>query len=251
MINEDCHQENARARLCLKAPTRVFFSSVPKLPHSLQSTQEIVQQTDDGAANDRLYESIDSYNSNVSAYVNRYANIDFGHYRNILIDSCSTPPRLLVDLGCGPGRDVRAFAAILPRVIGLDLSEGLLGAARQLAPEAYFVRADLRNIPLRAGLADAVWSMASFVHLTEADVWLALRDIRRILRLHGCALISVPLGSSAEWRDDKLGGRRWFNYFDPHRFTSMVEQSGLDIEWQHSGAGRIRGEWITVVARAC
>jgi SAM-dependent methyltransferase len=59
----------------------------------------------------------------------------------------------VLDVACGEGRHARALAIAGARVVGLDLSPGLLARAREetLAP---LVRADMRLLPVRPGTMD-------------------------------------------------------------------------------------------------
>lgn len=59
----------------------------------------------------------------------------------------------VLDVACGEGRHARALAAAGARVIGLDLSAGLLARARE-ATRAPLVRADMRQLPVREGTMD-------------------------------------------------------------------------------------------------
>lgn len=54
----------------------------------------------------------------------------------------------VLDVACGAGRHARALAAAGARCVGLDLSAILLREAQSTTP-AWFVRADMRRIPIR------------------------------------------------------------------------------------------------------
>lgn len=59
----------------------------------------------------------------------------------------------VLDVACGAGRHARAFQSAGARCIGLDLSMTLLRLARQVTT-APLVRADMRQLPIRAGSMD-------------------------------------------------------------------------------------------------
>jgi SAM-dependent methyltransferase len=67
-------------------------------------------------------------------------------------------PATVVDVGCGPGRHARAFAARGFTTVGIDLSARFLAVAHQLGGAAY-ARADAVALPLGAGSADLVVSL--------------------------------------------------------------------------------------------
>lgn len=56
----------------------------------------------------------------------------------------------VLDLACGAGRHSRALGKIW-WTVGLDLSETLLRIARREAPDACYVRGDMRILPFRSG----------------------------------------------------------------------------------------------------
>ncbi|MXZ77088.1 MAG: class I SAM-dependent methyltransferase [Acidimicrobiia bacterium] len=201
------------------------------------------------AIESRLAESIRSYDQNVHSYIGRYQDIDYREFRQQLLGSLDYPPRSLLDVGCGTGRDAKAFNASIPNVIGIDLSYGLLSAAKGIARQAHFIHADMRKLPICSASIDVVWSMASLVHLDSEGTILALREMGRVLRPGGSLFVSVPSGIGSEWREDGLGGRRWFYYFQPSQFLRLANNIGFTIEWTDTGPGVTRGQWTTLIAR--
>jgi arsenite methyltransferase len=97
---------------------------------------------------------------------------------------------VVVDLGCGRGRDVlRAAVLVGPRgeAIGIDRNEAMLSAARGLVPPGVsnvrFLAADLAALPLPDGHADVVVSSCAINHAPDkAAVFL---EIARVLRPGG------------------------------------------------------------------
>jgi SAM-dependent methyltransferase len=92
-----------------------------------------------------------------------------------------TGRRRVLDLGCGPGRDIGFLTQMGCQVFGLDLSHGMLSEARRLLPGAALVRADLRMPPLASNSLDGIWACASFVHLRRAELPSALDEMFRLL----------------------------------------------------------------------
>ena len=196
-----------------------------------------------------LAESIASYDNNVGAYIERFSDIDFSSLRDLAFNATDTPPRRLVDIGCGTGRDVKAFSKVAETVVGIDLSRGLLAAARRTAPSVKYIHADMRRLPIAHSSIDLVWSMASLVHLSDDEVIDALCEARRVLIPNGIFFASVPFGSGHEWREDGLGGRRWFNYFMPARLNQVASECGFIVDQCEIGAGKVQGKWISMLAR--
>jgi len=78
-------------------------------------------------------------------------------------------PRSVLDFGCGVGRAAIPFAALAERVVGVDVSESMLGEARRNAQTAsvdnieFLRRGDLADIP--AGSFDLVHSVMVLQHI--------------------------------------------------------------------------------------
>lgn len=67
--------------------------------------------------------------------------------RDLLARVSLRQPRLIYDLGCGPGNGAELLARRYPgaEIIGVDTSEAMLAEARSRAPNARFVREDIAH----------------------------------------------------------------------------------------------------------
>ncbi|MGH3157205.1 MAG: class I SAM-dependent methyltransferase [Streptosporangiaceae bacterium] len=96
---------------------------------------------------------------------------------------------LILDVGCGNG----AYLAELARrgyagpVLGLDLSPGMLSAARDRAPGAGLVVADATAIPLPDDVASAALAPHMLYHVPDPAA--AVRELRRVTRPSGRAVV--------------------------------------------------------------
>lgn len=97
------------------------------------------------------------------------------------------PPETVLDFGCGLGGSTPLFLDMLgaKRVVGVDVSEGLLDRAREAF--AHEPRASFRTIASHeaAGSADLAFVNGVFHHIPVADRAEALRYVRRTLRPGG------------------------------------------------------------------
>jgi SAM-dependent methyltransferase len=95
----------------------------------------------------------------------------------------------VADVGCGNG----AYLAELARrghtgpVLGLDLSAGMLRAARRRAPGARLAAADADALPLRDDAADLTLVMHMLYYVPDPPA--AVRELRRITRPGGQVLV--------------------------------------------------------------
>lgn len=92
-------------------------------------------------------------------------------------------PRVL-EAGCGTGHWLRLLLDDTPsRIIGLDLSAGMLRVARSAAPAAPLVRARGDALPLAAATFDAVVCINAIHHFDDPHAF--IRDARRVLKPGG------------------------------------------------------------------
>jgi ubiquinone/menaquinone biosynthesis C-methylase UbiE len=99
-------------------------------------------------------------------------------------------PAVVIDIGVGTGLTTAPIEAAGHKVIGTDVSGGMLEIARHRSPEAVLVRADAVRIPIRDMSVDRAVALQVFQLIHEPIFLLA--DIRRILRPGG-ELLAAPI----------------------------------------------------------
>ncbi|SCG42515.1 class I SAM-dependent methyltransferase [Micromonospora inositola] len=126
----------------------------------------------------------------------------------------------LLDLGCGPGRDLAFWAGRGVAAVGLDLSAAMLRAARTRV-QAPLVQGDLLRLPFRAGVFGGVWCSAALLHLPKAAASAALADMRRVLRPGGPLLLSLQEGDGESWQ--RWPGENADRFFARYRAEEVGE----------------------------
>lgn len=160
---------------------------------------------------------------------------------------------LVLDAGCGPGRDTQTLQMLGYRVLGIDCSIGMLREGRRRGVNAPLVQADLRYLPLPQHSLDGIWACASLLHLPKTEVSVALAECARVLN-HGCLYLAVKEGEGEGWETDRRTGlRRYFAYYYLSELKSLLERSGFQVleHWiDRPGEGQ-RHPWINVIASIC
>ena len=110
-------------------------------------------------------------------------------------------PRVVLDIGCGAGRESVALARETgARVLAIDLdAEALRAAPRSQA--VLYLRADACRLPLASGIADVVYSFGLLPSLAGDGydkIRTALAEMRRAISAHGASILSTL----ADFRDD-------------------------------------------------
>lgn len=94
---------------------------------------------------------------------------------------------VVLDLACGQGRHAAPLRQSGLNVVGLDLSEVLLSAARQRDAALPLVRADMRALPLQRACVDGVVSLFNAFGFFDSDDQdqRVLSEVARVLRPGG------------------------------------------------------------------
>ena len=91
-------------------------------------------------------------------------------------------PGLILEVGCGRGELAERMSRELDaRVVAVDQSERMVELTRQRGVEA--IVGDVQDLPFRDGIFDA--AVAAWMLYHAADLELALRELRRVLRPDG------------------------------------------------------------------
>ena len=120
-----------------------------------------------------------------------------------------SPASVVLDVGCGTGDLARSLRAEGQRVVGVDLSLGMLRAAH--AGGAPLVQADAVALPFPSASADAV--VSGFAVRNFADLAGTLCELGRVLRPGG-RLGLLEVGEPHN-RLLRLGHRIWFTHAVP------------------------------------
>jgi ubiquinone/menaquinone biosynthesis C-methylase UbiE len=156
---------------------------------------------------------------------------------------------VVLDLGCGPGRDTAWLAEQGFAAIGLDASSGMLGEARRRVGETSpFVQGDLVSLPFAPGSADGAWVCASLLHLDPGAAIEALHEARRVLRPGAPLFAGVQQGEGDTIKRNE-DGERFFTFWSPVELAAAVSAAGFEVEHVGSEAGDNGLRWVQVHAR--
>ena len=161
--------------------------------------------------------------------------------------TASLPPRaLILDVGCGPGCDSDHFRGEGHRVVGIDLSLGMLQLAREEYGPAAQVQADMRQLPCD-NKSDGIWACASMLHLDRQDFSAALAGFWSALKPGGLLCLSLKEGQGEEW-DTRYGSEcpRWFTYWREADVDDHLRRSDFEI---FGSIGKPGGSRIRRLAR--
>lgn len=116
-----------------------------------------------------------------------------------------TPPFTVLDLGCGPGRDLLAFRQRGHHAIGVDGAEPFVRMAREHSGCDVWQQ-DFLKLDLPAARFDGVFANASLFHVPSAELPRVLAQLRDTLKPGGVLFASNPRGNNEEgWVRGRYG----------------------------------------------
>ena len=160
----------------------------------------------------------------------------------------------VLDVGCGNGRLLELLKDKKINYTGVDLSEKLIGLARNRYPQNSFLVADNLNLPFPANSFDKVFSIAVLHTIPSQELRKkAIAELKRVLKVDGLLFITVW----DIWRKDtlplllkysflKLIGKskldfgdafvpwankteRYYHFFAKKELVSLAKEAGLNI----------------------
>ena len=188
---------------------------------------------------DPVITSVDAYSVDAVGYVLKYQNhrLELPHRFSSILKRNST----VLDLGCGPGRDLDIFAADGHFATGLDLNADFVEMASR---RHNVLHADMRALTqlFPVSTFDGIWAQASLVHLSSDDARRVLADCFQLLKPNGVFYTSVPTTGETGWKTEP-DGTRWYTVWPEASFVTEIEEAGfLIMEYT-------RGPYIEVWAR--
>ena len=157
------------------------------------------------------------------------------------------PPFTILDLGCGPGRDLKVFAGLGHVAVGLDGSDRFAAMARAWSGCEVW-RQDFLKLDLPAGRFDGVFANAALFHVPCRELPRVLLELRATLKPRGVLFSSNPRGNNEEgWNAGRYGVfhdlASWRRYLSAAGFVELAHY------YRPAGLPRERQPWLASVWR--
>jgi SAM-dependent methyltransferase len=157
------------------------------------------------------------------------------------------PPFSILDLGCGPGRDLKAFSAAGHVAVGLEGAETFAAMARSFSGCEVWEQ-DFLKLNLPASRFDGIFANAVLFHVPGRDLPRVLGELHATLKPGGVLFSSNPHGTNEEgWNRGRYGA-----YHDLETWRRFVSQAGF-VELSHyyrpPGVPRDQQPWLATVWR--
>lgn len=190
-------------------------------------------------------DTIRYYNEQSTAFAERSESADLSRFHKVF-ERYLDPGSMILDLGCGTGRDSRYFLEGGYRVIPIDGSLKMCGYAECVLgqPVRHLMFDELEYDTV----FDGVWASDSLCHVASNDMEGILAKIERALRPGGALYMGLRLGDFEGMRDG-----RWFCDWTRDSLNSMLmDEGGFTIaEYMETEDVRddFHDQWINVILK--
>ena len=167
--------------------------------------------------------TIAHYDRSAQAYWDGTRDHDVSQNTAALLDAMEgVPPYSILDLGCGPGRDLHFFRALGHDATGLDGSEAFVAMARAHSG-CEVLHQDFLAMDLPAARFDGVFANASLFHVPSRELPRVLVQLRGALKSGGVLFSSNPRGNNQEG----LSGGRYGCFLDLDTWRTILRNAGF------------------------
>lgn len=208
--------------------TRILLRMKPPLNLTSQALGEVAERT------------LAHYNQHADDFFAGTRDHDVRQNMNALLQFINAPaPFSILDFGCGPGRDLKAFSALGHRAVGLEGAARFAEMARNYSGCEVWQQ-DFLALDLPEAHFDGVFANASLFHVPAQALAQVLAQLHATLKPQGVLFSSNPRGNNEQgWNGERYGTYhdlpRWRQYLTAAGFTELLHYyrpPGLPIEQQ-------------------
>ena len=158
-----------------------------------------------------------------------------------------TPPFTILDFGCGPGRDLKAFRDLGHEAVGLEGSARFAAMAREYSG-CEVLQQDFLALDLPAARFDGLFANASLFHVPGRELPRVLRELHAALKPGGVLFSSNPRGANEEgWNKGRYGVYHDLEAW--RRFLTAAGFAELEHYYRPPGLPREQQPWLASVWR--
>ncbi len=174
--------------------------------------------------------TIDGYEKTLDSYVKKMDSLEKYDEPEKFLSYFGKVP-LILDLGCGPGKDAAIFIKNEARVIGVDLSKKMIEIAKKRVKGADFKVMDITSLSFKNNYFNGIWARASLLHLKKREIPKAIKEAYRVLKKDGIIYAGVKKGTGEGFVADKRYNdvEKFYSFFSKKEIEKMLEKEGFKI----------------------
>lgn len=152
---------------------------------------------------------------------------------------------IVLEIGCANGRDAQHIIERTENYVGIDISQAMIGLAREKLPGVTFIYSDVLSYDF-PGNTDIIFAFASLLHLPKEGLQKVFKKSATALAGGGVLYISLKRKEAySDALEEDAFGKRHFYYYDYATLIAIAPPT-LQVVYhdeQHHGSA----DWITVV----
>ena len=188
---------------------------------------------------------MDYYKENYKEYFDRTFSLDPSSFLGPVAERLSNGAMVL-DVGCGSGRDLLWFKTKGFEVIGFERSAGLAKLARELSG-VEVIEGDFETYDFSFISVDAIISSGSLVHVQYERLADILKNIVQALEENGIFYVSLKQGEGT--KTDVLG--RPFYYWKDEELRKVYEKFSFKVLdfYRNQSISNSDDVWLSYILR--
>ncbi len=156
------------------------------------------------------------------------------------------PPYKILDLGCGPGRDLKRFKDLGHEPYGLDGCQEFQKMAEAYSSCKVYLQ-NFLDIDLPLDFFNGIFANASLFHVPKNQLSDLIKKLSSSLCSEGVLFSSNPRGSGEDFTQD-----RYANFMELDEYKDIIEAQGFKLlEHYYRPQGKPKNEcpWLACVFR--
>lgn len=203
-------------------------------------------------SNDGVRHAVQATLEHYARHADRFREGTWGHDVSQNMDAllrhiAVQPPFRILDLGCGPGRDLVEFSRRGHQPTGIDGCAEFVEMAQKVSGCEVWHQ-DFLELKLPSEYFDGVFANASLFHVPSRFAPDVLTRLFNALKPGGVLCSSNPRGDNQEgWSGDRYG-----TYYDYDRWSALMCTAGfieLECFYRPTGLPRDQQPWLVTVWR--
>lgn len=141
----------------------------------------------------------------------------------------------VADVGCGPGHVTAHLRGLGVDAFGIDLSPGMVEAARRDHPDLRFEVGSMTDPDLADASVAGLLAWWSLIHVPDDEVPAVFAHFRRALRPGGPLLLGFHVGDGSNLKTEGYGGHPmnvWVHRRRPEPVSAWLRDAGFAVEAQ-------------------
>jgi SAM-dependent methyltransferase len=188
------------------------------------------------------------YNAHADSFWEGTRDHDVSQNRDALLQNLhGQGPFRILDLGCGPGRDLKVFHELGHEPIGLEGAKRFVELARQYTGCEVWNQ-DFLKLEVPPEYFDGIFANAVLFHVPSQELPRVLKELWATLKPDGVLFSSNPRGNNEEgWN-----GERYGCYYDWERWRELATAAGfteITHYYRPPGLPREQQPWLASVWR--